>query len=148
MSLKCNHQEILRRFGILHTRHREQVLHVFLEAPKALTVKTILNQIHSQSEMDKVTLYRILDLFVDKKLLRRIVSAHGTMAFEIRSTDHHPEHPHFICQRCGDMECLNDIDMRHIKKILNPTASRLKAEMDIKLEGICPTCQDTHTPPA
>jgi Fur family ferric uptake transcriptional regulator len=132
---------LLKSHGIELTDHRKRVFNVISGSSKALTPKVILDQIHRHSTMDKVTLYRILDLFVNKKVLRRIAGQTGQVYYEVVCEAHRPVHSHFICRECGDIECLNDLLVKELKAKLKPHARWADNDIDLKLEGICGECK-------
>ena len=143
MDTHCNSHKLLKRAGIDLTAHRETILDAFLFAQKALTPQDILKKIRKLKSIDKVTLYRILDLFVNKRVLRKISAFNGPMRYEIICQEHHPIHPHFICRDCGHMECLNDMDISRIKNSIRHKRNFREEDIDLKLEGLCKECEDT-----
>ena len=136
----CNHR-LLEKGGIELTTHRQRVVKVIAASSKALTPKVILNEIHRSSSMDKVTLYRILDLFVAKGIVRRIASPHGQMHYEIICEDHRPLHSHFVCRECGGVECLEDWPLKELKAQIKKHRKWQDNEIDLKLEGVCAGCK-------
>ena len=136
----CRH-ELLERGGIELTTHRKRVFDVITASVKALTPKVILTKIHRTHTMDKVTLYRILDLFVAKKVVRRIASQEGQVYYEIVCEDHRPSHSHFFCRECGDIECLEDLPLKAFKNKLRFHGRWEDNEIDLKLEGVCTQCK-------
>ena len=138
---KCNSRELFSKGGIEHTRHRELVLGILSESDKAWTAKGVLEEVRKNRSIDKVTLYRILDLFVSKRILRKITSLTGTMVYEVVCDDHRPSHPHLICRNCGAIECLKDVDMEKLKLNLNGKMNVDREDIDLKIEGVCHFCE-------
>lgn len=136
----CRH-ELMEKGGIELTSHRKRVFDVITASSKALTPKVILDKIHRTHTMDKVTLYRILDLFVTKKIARRIASQQGQVYYEIVCEDHRPLHSHFICRECGDVECLEDLPVKELREKLRSHGKWQDNDIDLKLEGTCMECK-------
>ena len=136
----CNHR-LLEKGGIELTAHRQHVLNVITASSQALTPKVILTKVRRSHTMDKVTLYRILDLFVAKRIVRRIASLHGQMHYEVVCEDHRPIHSHFVCRECGAMECLEDLSLKELKIKIKQRGKWQDDEIDLKLEGICLECK-------
>lgn len=136
----CRH-ELLEKGGIELTTHRKHVFDVIAASSKALTPKVILTKIHVNHAMDKVTLYRILDLFVSKKIARRIASQQGQVFYEIVCEDHRPLHSHFICRECGDVECLEELPVKDLRAKLRSHGRWQDNDIDLKLEGTCIECK-------
>ncbi len=141
MKDSCDIQKLIDRSGLEFTPNRKKILEIISESSKALTPKTILELIPKRQGMDKVTLYRILDLFVERKILRRMSNLTGSMCYETTCHEHNPPHPHFICRECGDIECLNDIDVQHVKKNFGLKGLD-QDEIELKLEGVCLQCKE------
>ncbi len=144
MLTHCDSKFLLRKAGIDYTSHRACVLDILSCQGKALTPQMILDKVRRKKSMDKVTLYRILDLLVRRKLLRRLSSVQGPLRYEIICEKHNPSHPHFICRVCGEMECLNGIDLKNVKGTIRSKLAKAfkEQEIDIKLEGLCLHCQE------
>ena len=142
MSKHCNSQELSKRGGIELTAHREIILNVFICAQIALSPLDILRQVRKRKSIDKVTLYRILDLFVAKRIIRRITSPNGPMRYEIMCQEHHPVHAHFVCRDCGGMECLDDFDLGPLRNSIQHKRKMKEGDIDLRLEGLCGQCRE------
>jgi len=140
MNQKCTTEELLADHGIDTTLHRSTVLDVFIRDNRSRTPQDILEEVRKKKDIDKVTLYRILDLFVEKRIIRRITTFSGPMQYEILCEKHRPNHPHFVCRRCGQMECLDDMDLTGFKNQLKGKRKLKIEDIDLKLEGVCPEC--------
>ena len=136
----CRH-DLLEKGGIELTAHRKRVFDMITASSKALTPKAILTKIRQNHPMDKVTLYRILDLFVARKIVRRIASQQGQVYYEVVCEDHRPLHSHFVCRECGDLECLEDLSVKSLQLKLQPRGRWKDNDIDLKLEGVCALCR-------
>ncbi len=141
MKDKCDIREILQHKGVEPTAHRLKVLRVISDTDKALMPKDILKKLRHASDFDKVTLYRILDLFVAKKILRRLTSVDGNSCYEIICQEHNPTHAHFICRCCGVMKCLEGIDLGQLQSTIKRQIKLKHETLDLKLEGLCAACE-------
>jgi Fur family ferric uptake transcriptional regulator len=143
MSAHCTCEEILERKQIEATRHRKDVLEIFVHAPKAVKAKDVLERIRKASSIDKVTVYRILDLFVERDILKRINTLDGAMAYELVCAKHRPIHPHFFCRHCGEISCLEGLNWEAFKLQVE-RKSRVQCEdVDVRLEGVCKECRQS-----
>ncbi len=94
------------------------------------------------SEIDRVTLYRVLATFEEKGILHKIFDLHGTATYALCSTacdehHHHDEHVHFICSACNSIYCLDDIKL---PKINLPEGYQLDS-VGINAVGLCADCK-------
>ena len=138
--LMSSQERSLKNKGIEPTGHRTLVLKALQGSATVTTASDLLKSVRKKSSMDKVTLYRILDLFVSKNLARRLTLLNGTMAFEFIGKEEEP-HPHFLCRVCGTIRCLGDMDVSGIKRQLSRTNKLNPDEIELKIEGVCSQCQ-------
>ncbi len=95
------------------------------------------------SEIDRVTLYRILASFEEKGILHKVFDLNGTATYAFCSTKcsadhHHDQHVHFICSVCNSVYCLEEIAL---PKINLPTDFSLHS-IAINAVGICDICNE------
>ncbi len=101
--------EILKRNKLKHTKQRIRVLEDISANTTAISQPTLEKKLGK--EIDRVTLYRILNTYVDKGIVHRIVDLNGTANYAICSSacsseQHHDEHVHFNCRNCNKVFCL------------------------------------------
>lgn len=91
-----------------NTRSKEAVMNILSKAGKAMSQDTIEQEI--KIEVDRATIYRILNSFCEDGLAHRIVAEDGKQYFAIcmrcdkdQMTDNHF---HFRCTMCRAIECL------------------------------------------
>ena len=94
---------------IRKTKSLELILNTFDESKTALSVVDLIDRFVQQ--MNKTTIYRILERleqdgvvhsFIDKDGLKWYAKCIGC------SSEHHSDiHPHFQCQDCGKIDCLD-----------------------------------------
>ena len=91
---------------------------------------------------DRATVYRILTDFVEAGLVRRADLGDHVWRFEIlRPETRHEtaDHPHFMCNECGDVTCLPDESVRIAPARGAPKAMRKKG-LEIQVRGRCDRC--------
>ena len=101
--------EILKRNKLKHTKQRVRVLEDISANATAISQPMLEKKLGK--EIDRVTLYRILNTYVNKGILHRIVDLNGTANYAICSSacsaeQHHDEHVHFNCTNCYKVYCL------------------------------------------
>jgi Fur family ferric uptake transcriptional regulator len=93
----------------------------------------------SGADIDRVTLYRILDSLLAAGIVRKAVDSRGVLRFSVaaRRTPH-DGHAHFRCEDCGGVFCV-DAPLPVAPSL--PDGFHLHgAELD--LHGICARCGD------
>ncbi len=122
------------------TPARVAVLDVLLAAPSALTHPEIeLALRETGHEIDRVTLYRVLDWLVERGHAHRIEGHDRVWRFNAVAPERR-QHAHFKCERCGKVFCLEDV--RPALTVTLPDGFRLE-RADLTLYGACPDCGGT-----
>jgi len=90
---------------------------------------------------DKSTLFRVLTELADSDLLSRIDAGDHAWRFEIRGAGGHSpgDHPHFVCNNCGKVECLPDVQVT-LKNKYKPPAGKTRQVDSVFLKGTCGDC--------
>lgn len=111
-----------------HSIKRDQILSVLKEAKTALSVREIHTLL---PEIDKVTIYRNLDLFVSEKVVKTLNFGGAETLYEYQ---HHPHH-HAVCTDCDRVIHFTAQDEK-IKKLLGLTNFEV-TELEVTVKGIC-----------
>jgi len=92
-------------------------------------------------DVDRVTLYRILNVFEEKGIIHKVFDLNGTANYAICTSNcqehlHHDEHLHFNCTVCNKVYCLNELNLPAFN-----LPSGFKAEgFTLYASGTCPQC--------
>ncbi|MCX8085223.1 MAG: transcriptional repressor [Calditerrivibrio sp.] len=124
--------ELLKQFGIKYNKNRAEILKIILE--NVYTTSTI-DIISKLKHIDKTTIYRILHLFEDKKLLLKDIDPKGITHYCINKS-YKNHHIHFSCKICTKTYC-KEID-NQLK--LNIVEAGFIDTMEIKITGVCKNC--------
>ena len=131
---------LLRETGVRRTPVREAVLGALLGAGAPLSQKD-LAAIPGLERVNKVTLYRTLDILANAGVAHRVIGIDG----EWRFCSHAPaggrctgNHPHFLCLNCGRMACLRDQTMPRVRV---PEGYAIEGKQLI-VYGACPECRE------
>jgi Fur family ferric uptake transcriptional regulator len=137
--------EVLRAAGLRRTPVRAGVLDVLASAGGPLAAPQVIERL--PADTDAVTVYRTLNTFTRNRLVHRIHGEDRTWRYALSGNSptrrspaaHH--HPHFVCDECGTVECLEDSS---IPKGLIPSlkvGSRYAVSYpEVVLHGLCPKC--------
>ncbi len=133
-------KQILRSNQLRVTQPRLRVLEI-IDTKKSAISQPDLEKILG-SDIDRVTLYRILASFEEKGILHKVFDLNGTATYAICSTactahHHHDQHVHFICSICNSVFCLNEISLPNIQIPPNFSLDTIA----INAVGICDKCQ-------
>jgi Fur family transcriptional regulator, ferric uptake regulator len=130
---------LLKDFRLRTTQTRQEILHLFLQRDYALSHGDIEKEI--DSSMDRVTVYRTLKTFLDKGLIHKVLDDEGSLKYALCNeacsvAGHHHNHVHFKCVRCGQTNCLTNVEIPTVKL---PKGYKAK-EIDLLIQGVCEHC--------
>lgn len=110
--------------NLKHTRQREAVLEIFLDATGHITGEEIYDRVRKQHQnIGYTTVYRTMKLLCDAGLATERHFDDGITRYEIE----HEHHDHLVCLRCGkiiEFECSmiesaqQDIANRYMFRVL------------------------------
>jgi Fur family ferric uptake transcriptional regulator len=131
---------ILKKNHLSVTGSRQKILELFLKSNGALEHADI--EKNTGENFDRVTVYRSLQLFVEKGLIHLIPTTDNAVKYALCKDDceaghHHDNHVHFICDECNKTICLDDVTIPTVK--LPKGFSPSHAEMVVT--GICGDCK-------
>ncbi|AOM76086.1 Fur family transcriptional regulator [Pedobacter steynii] len=137
---------ILKEHDLKHTRQRVRVLEEIALDTVAISQPELEKKLGK--EIDRVTLYRILNTYEDKGILHRIMDMNGTANYAICSSScsedhHHDEHVHFNCTTCTKIYCLEVV----VPKIKMPKGFTAKT-VNTTAYGTCEKCNALLENPA
>jgi len=140
MCYQCDYAHLLENSGLSSTPNRLKILEVIGNNNYPLNPREIIDIVSRSTDINRVTVYRILDLLVEKKIIDRISSGGRSFHYGLAPNEHHQPHPHFYCRECGSMECLNPESLHLDIKPLNRTFPGLIDNIQVCLDGICKNC--------
>lgn len=137
---QCNFYDLLRDNDIRVTPLRIAVLETLRLAGKALTAPEIIRRVRKRLPIHKVTVYRILEGLIARGILRRISLNENAFRYELACV-HNPPHPHFECSTCGEIQCLDPVDLSRIwVEVKGPLGNRADS-IEIRVQGVCYRCK-------
>lgn len=129
--------ERLKSRNIKPTAMRELVLKILGEQDVAISLPELEQKFE---KAERTTLYRTLKTFEENKLIHSINDGTGSVKYALckETCQCHPEdlHVHFLCTKCQQTYCLNDIS---IPSIDLPTNFKLET-INMVVKGICSNC--------
>lgn len=137
---KCNYKELLISVQLEVNDNRMRILEAIGNNNYPLAADDIFQVLDRSNSINKVTVYRILDLLVEKGLVDRISTGGRAFYYGLAPNKHHKEHAHFYCTSCGQMECLTP---ESVNVDTDPLWRRFPGRIDrleIRVDGICKNC--------
>jgi len=131
-------KKIIHSKGISATKSRISVLKAFIKLNKSVALSDIKLLVKN---IDRVTLFRILNMFEKKHLIHKIVLNNGSILYALCNSDcsvkvgHLDNHIHFSCTKCEEVICLDIPNYPSIK-----VPNFLFDNLNINASGICDSC--------
>lgn len=129
-------ENILTSKGIKPTSNRMLVLKELEKSSHPVNLAELEMSLHP---MDKASIFRVLDLFSEKDIVHVIEDGSRSLKYELcNRKDNDPlsdQHAHFYCEKCGSVECLEDV----VPDIPIPEKYKVKS-VNFMFKGICPKC--------
>jgi Fur family ferric uptake transcriptional regulator len=124
------------------TPARVAVLDILLASATALSHQEIAAAARlAGTDLDRVTLYRVLDWLVEHGLAHKIAGEDRIWRFNATAGSDNAaaphEHAHFQCSRCGRLYCLDDL--HPVFALSLPPGFRCQ-HAELILRGTCPDC--------
>jgi Fur family transcriptional regulator, ferric uptake regulator len=140
MCHRCNYPDLIEARGVDPTPNRVRIMEVIGNSPSPMRAQEIFMTVRRTAEINRVTVYRILDLLVERGLAMRLGGGVRSLAYGIAPNENHPAHPHFHCGSCDLLQCLQPGTLRVDVGEYQRSFSGEIREVDVRLEGICSAC--------
>jgi len=140
MCVQCNYHELLNSSELGATENRLRVLEVVGNNKYPLSAADIFKTLERVSAINRVTVYRILDLLVERGVIERLSTGGRAFYYGLAPNDYHQPHPHFYCKRCGQMDCLDPESLNVDADPLWKTFPGQIDKVEIRVDGICKNC--------
>jgi len=136
----------LHRIGLRRTPVRLGVIEILTRSARPMSVPQILARLKGGRRVDTVTVYRTLHTFVRKKLVHRVRAGGDDRSWLYAISDAAGAkvehlHPHFVCDACGKVECLEDskIPSSFVQSLGVIRGYQIRWP-EVVLHGLCPKC--------
>lgn len=140
MCKNCDYEHILGAQGLEATTNRLRILEAIGNNNYPLTAVDIFHIVERMQSINRVTVYRILDLLVEKKILEKLNVGSRAAHYGLAPNENHLPHPHFLCIRCGRMDCLNAESIAINDDSLRKSFAGEIKRVEVRVDGICKNC--------
>ena len=130
-------KKLIQESTLRVTAPRVAVLRVLAEAQNPLSHTEVLERL-GETDWDPATIYRNLVKLRDAGITAVASRAGGIDRYALAGTgDDSHHHPHFVCEDCGQVACLPELDAS--MSMDGPWAASIQKAM-VQLRGECPDC--------
>ena len=130
----------IREFGLRCTAARLAVLGELQRSTSPLSHAEIARAL-APLDLDRATVYRNLMELSESGLVSRLDLGDHVWRFELRQNGEGDaaEHAHFLCTNCGEVSCLDGVEIR-VTSAPRKKRSSLGQVNEILLKGRCSRC--------
>ncbi len=132
----------LAHFGVRITPVRQLLYSVLCDASTAMSLADLEVALRT---VDKSSIFRNLQLFLEVGLIHQIQDGSGVAKYaisDIPKDEHHTNHAHFTCIECAETICLDQLTIE-VDDLELPDSYSAKGYTLI-IKGICPKCQKRY----
>ncbi|KIC91005.1 Fur family transcriptional regulator [Flavihumibacter sp. ZG627] len=131
---------ILKRNQLSVTGSRQRILELFFGQQGALAHGDIEKR--TGEKFDRVTVYRTLQVFLNKGIIHTIPTTDNSIRYalckdECEEGHHHDNHVHFVCEKCENTVCLDEVT---IPEISLPKGYETR-QVEVIVSGVCKKCE-------
>jgi len=129
-------EDLLKEHKLRVTEGRLTVLEYLSKQKIPVGIKNLEKNI---TEIDRVTLYRMMEQFEEKGIVRVCDLGHGHQDYELNLDHHH----HLVCRNCGKIEDVEICDLEEIEKALLKKSKKFSSidQHRLTFMGTCTTCK-------
>ena len=143
------HIALFDKLGIKNTRQRNLLYLILEKSGQPMTAEQLFFEVRKTDEgVSLSTIYRILDVFLDKGLvLKSEISGEGKAVFEL---DHMEHKHHLICLSCRKITPVTNCPLEQFEESLEKKTRYTITSHKLEIYGYCPACinkknsQETH----
>ncbi len=129
-------EELFKKSNIKNTKQRNLVYNIVLDSEEEATVKYVFDK--CSNKVDLATIYRIIELFVNKELFIKNLDYDGTIYYTINSF----KHEHYLnCIKCHKKEKINFCPVEEMEQHIEKENGFQIVNHNIEFSGICHECQ-------
>lgn len=132
-----NFVTILSQHKLKTTQARISLLELVEKENKPVDSQFLIDSLKKDLKVDKVTIFRILNILTEHGILRKLEFGEGKARYELMTEDHH----HFICEKCGHIEDISDCNIEIIEKEITKKKGLLIKKHSLEFFGLCKSCQ-------
>jgi len=140
MQIDHNCKNELNDVNLRATPARMAIMSFLENANKPVDVQSMVAYLGKREiNTDPATVFRIVNMFTDRGLVKPIQLNEGKFRYELASKD---DHHHLVCESCGEIEDISDCNINALEKDIEKRKKFKVTSHSLEFFGICSTCQN------
>lgn len=139
-------EKYLRKYGIKVTQARLNILDILYKSESAINVEDLFQEYKKKNiNVDLSTIYRTLELFENKKIIRKFDLDKGRYSYAVIRKNHKHILQCKVCEKQVEIDC----PMQQIEEIIKSKTDFVLVDekLDFKISGICKDCRNKQLKP-
>jgi Fur family transcriptional regulator, ferric uptake regulator len=131
-------KQLFQKEGLRFTSQRNLVFDIMSKNPKPLTADEIYLLYLERDEISLSTIYRILELFLEKEIITKTLLTENNKACYVLKHGH--KHL-LVCLNCKKITEVKDCPVHHFEDAIQDATQFKITSHKLELYGLCPQCQ-------
>lgn len=132
-------KEELNEVELRATPARIALMQLLEKSDKPLDVQSMIEFLEQKDiKTDPATVFRIINMFTEKGLVKPIQLNEGKFRYELTAKE---DHHHLVCEKCGDIEDISDCNINALEKEIEKMQQFKVTSHSLEFFGICKSCQ-------
>jgi len=129
----------LNEHSLRATPARVALMKLFESVEEPIDVQTMIDFLDKKEiTTDNATVFRIVNMFAEKGLIKKVELHEGKFRYELSSK---PEHHHLTCQKCGTIQDISDCNIEALESDIEKRKGFKVTSHALEFFGICSNCQ-------
>lgn len=121
------------------TPARIALMQLLEKSDKPLDVSSMIEFLDQKDiKTDPATVFRIVNMFTEKGLVKPIQLHEGKFRYELAAK---ANHHHLVCERCGDIQDISDCNIDVLENHIEKKKKFKVTSHSLEFFGICEDCQ-------
>jgi Fur family ferric uptake transcriptional regulator len=139
LNVKHNCKDELNEVELRATPARLAVMNLLERAEEPLDIQRIKKHLdYKNIDTDPATVFRIINMFMEKGLVKQISFNEGKFRYELATK---PEHHHLVCTACGKIESFSDCAIHELEQDIQKRKGFTVTNHALEFYGLCKNCQ-------
>ncbi len=132
-------KEELNEVELRATPARIALMQLLEKSDKPLDIQSMIEFLEQKDlKTDPATVFRIINMFTEKGLVKPIQLNEGKFRYELTAKE---DHHHLVCEKCGDIEDISDCNINALEKEIEKMKQFKVTSHSLEFFGICKSCQ-------
>ena len=133
--------DLLKEKNLKVTKNRKIILKSLQKEENPISAEELFDKLKRENEIDLSTIYRNLNIVVEKGVLLKTTNLDGINYYQINNSNH----KHFLtCNNCHKKFVIEDCPVHELEEKIEKETGFIINGHNFEFTGICPDCQNEY----